>query len=240
MDVNENNKYQRWIPLESNCEVFTSYFQGIGLSNTLYFEELLSFEYQDIQSNINKQTESIIAIFHKIKPNEMIYDNKDFGSEKDVKFYMVQNNLLGNACGLIAGLQAIGNLDQMEIKTNSLLNEFLNQKISPEEYAITLSNNKEWKDYHMKEAVKGNSIIPENPKDVVHHYVAFIYNPSDSFIYELDGRLGKPYRLMKIKNKECLLDNVIAIIKKRLEDKLISSTVSILLLLRKNINSNNS
>lgn len=239
MEANDNSKLQRWIPLESNCGVFTSYFQGIGLSKEFCFEELLTFDYKDIQSNINQQTEGVIVICQKIKPNNMIYNENDFDSEQNVPFYMIQNDSLTNACGLVAGLQCIGNLDHKYIESGSLLSNFLIQKKSSEEYAIGLSNNSDWKKYHCKIAIKGNSIIPENPKDVIHHFVTFVYNPKDSFIYELDGRLTKPYRHMKIKDKESLLDNVIEIINKRLETDLIMSTIAILLLLRKAKTKNN-
>ena len=123
-----------------------------------------------------------------------------------------------------------GNGTLREIKLYKLVS---NLRIVPSSYAESLSNHEKWKEFHLKTASKGSSEIPPNMEDVKHHYVAFIIK--DKKLYELDGRLNKPYCHKKIGeiNREDLLDKVIEIVKKRLANKEMNDLFSIMFLEKK-------
>ena len=141
---------------------------------------------------------------------------------------MHQTDPLTNACGVVAGIHSIANIDKQlnPIMNDSLLDKFTKKKKTPEEYAKSLAENEEWKEFHLKIASKGSSVIPEKMEDVKHHYVAFVVN--NGKLYELDGRLNKPYVLNDNVKQEELLDKVIETVKGRLERKEMNDLFSIM------------
>lgn len=231
--MNSSTSY-RWIPLESNPLIFNDYFHHLGLSESFFFEELFSFEYKEVQ-NINiYNVQAVIINFLKIVPNDKIYLSDNFDNNPNL-FYMLQTDPLTNACGVVAGLHAIGNIDKSlnPLQQKSIIEEFIKNSTTPSNYAESLSNNEKWKKFHLKMASKGTSEVPPNMEDVKHHYVAFIIK--DKKLYELDGRLNKPY-FHKEKgevNKEDLLDKVIEIVKKRLAQKEMDDIFSMMFLEKK-------
>ena len=231
--MNSNISY-RWIPLESNPSIFNDYFYHLGLSKSFSFEELFSFDYKEVQ-NINiSNVQAVILNFLKVIPNDKLYPSYNFDNNFNV-FYMLQTDPLTNACGVVAGLHAIGNIDKSlnPIQQNSIIEEFIKTSNSPSSYAESLSTHEKWKEFHLKTASKGSSEIPPNMEDVKHHYVAFIIK--DKKLYELDGRLNKPYCHKDIGeiNREDLLDKVIEIVKKRLANKEMNNLFSIMVLEKK-------
>ena len=234
-----NDKKYRWIPLETNPEIFNEYFYGLGLSDKYYFQEIMSFDYKLIQDLDSNKVKGMLVTFIKEKENSQIYNEHNFikctNNFPPDLFYMLQTNELTNACGVVGGLHLIGNIDHKENMFNetngSLLKEFFANKKQPNGYTKYIYENNQWKEFHSSIATKGGSIIPENEKDVKYHYVAYVVN--NDKLYELDGRLNYPY----VHNMECkkeeLIDKVIELLKQRILNKDIKEYINMMCLSEK-------
>ena len=226
MKGTKKNGY-RLIPLESNPSIFNDYFHQIGLKENFIFNELFSFDYKEVQDIKSENVYAVILNFLKIVPNAKIYNQNNFVSDSSL-FYMHQTDPLTNACGVVAGIHSIANISSSlnPISKNSLLEEFIKEKKTPEEYAQDLSENEKWKEFHLKIASNGSSQIPEKMEDVKHHYVSFVINKGN--LYELDGRLNMPYKVNENVKQEELLDKVIDVVKGRLQRKEMNNLFSIM------------
>lgn len=220
-------KLYRWIPLESNPSIFNDYFHQIGLKENFIFNELFSFDYKEVQEIKLSNVYAVILNFLKTAPNDTIYNKNQFISDSSL-FYMHQTDPLTNACGVVAGIHSIANISSSlsPIKENSLLEQLTKEKKSPDEYANELSTNEKWKEFHLKIASNGSSIIPEKMEDVKHHYVSFVVK--EGRLYELDGRLNMPYKVNDNVKQEELLDKVIEVVKGRLQRKEMNELFSIM------------
>lgn len=87
----------KWPALESDPDIFTSYFRSIGLAEDWQFTELFSLD-EDVPG-------AALVLAYRSRDQGPIFS----GAPAEVPFYLKQTNELNNACGLIAGLHAIFN-----------------------------------------------------------------------------------------------------------------------------------
>jgi hypothetical protein len=231
----EEKKFE-WCPLESDPAIFNNYFKTLGMDFPKFeFQELLSLDYKEIQEvDLNKICGVIVNQKKLVSPDVLYCIDGNYFDHKSVEFYMKQDDRLYNACGVVAGLNLLGNIKQSSINNESWLEKFYSESKfnSPEERCEKLSNDEEIKQVHSflgGEGQSNNDI--EEMKKVKHHYVSFIRNEKGE-IFELDGRLQSPYFIYQTENKTEFLDKVIAEIKRRLSQNLISEILSILILVQ--------
>jgi ubiquitin carboxyl-terminal hydrolase L3 len=224
------NNYFQWPPLESDPEIFNNYLKSIGLPYNLYFDEILSLDYHEIQE-INHPVLGIIASLQRTS-KERYFVKENLKDEKFVDFYMKQTDKLDNACGLIAALHVIGNnQDLIAMQENSILERFYTntREENPLQKALYLENFQEFKEKHSKNANEGQSIHCTTQSQVKHHYSGFVLR--DGNLIELDGRLEGPH-LIKT-NCSNLVDDTIEEVKLRLMKGAVSDKINLIYLYAK-------
>lgn len=222
----ENNNKFEWPPLESDPEIFNSYFHKIGLPSNINFGELFSLDYKEIQI-IEEPIIGVIATIQRTKGR--FYENEKLQSFKSVPFYMKQEGSLDNACGLVAALHIFGNkTDEFKLAEDSILFKYFNQVLNktPDERCKLLESNNDFKEAHMSSANEGQSGIPSTQDNVSHHYIAYVHH--NGKVYELDGTIPGPISIKENVSKNDLLDVAVDEIKRKIELGLISESLSIL------------
>eukprot|EP00388_Colpodella_angusta_P023032 GDKJ01058869.1.p1 GENE.GDKJ01058869.1~~GDKJ01058869.1.p1 ORF type:complete len:184 (+),score=12.85 GDKJ01058869.1:55-552(+) len=113
--------------------------------------------------------------------------------------------LVGNACGTIGLLHAIGNnvsKGGIEVIKDGFITKFIKETkgkgLSPFEIGTHLEQSDELDSLHLTAAVSGQSGLPSeelkktDPHNKIYHFVAFV--AKDGYLWELDGRRPYPRR----------------------------------------------
>merc|ERR1719265_501667 len=143
---------------------------------------------------------------------------------------MKQTGVLDNACGIIACLHSVlNNLETVTVKPDTILNKYWNSAMNedPAKRAALLEANEEFQKLHNSYAGEGQSVQAENQNQVQHHFIALVGN-KDKQLVELDGTIKGPKIIAE--NCEDVLRGSIAEIKKRLENKEYSESLSMMTL----------
>lgn len=192
-----DTKKVRWRPLESNPQTMTSYIKKLGVTGDWEFCDVWSIEPETL-SWIPQPCCAFILLFpitdiykaQFVQEKEQI--EKDGQKVSNKLFYMKQT--IGNACGTIGVLHAIGNNadDKITIKQGSPMNNFLEKVkgFNPAEIGAALETDDSFTDAHTACAQEGDTapLSAEAPLDL--HFVALVHK--DGSLYELDGRKSFP------------------------------------------------
>lgn len=149
-----------WPPLESDPEIFTSFFRSIGLGSDWEFGEVFSLE-DDIPAT------AIILAFRDAT------DEPSFtGQSSQGNVFIKQIHQLDNACGLLAGIHAIAN-SEASVESGSLLSTILSrlQGAAPDEAANILINSREIHEAHVSFSGEGQSQQTNAPD---YHFIAIL------------------------------------------------------------------
>ena len=218
-----------WPPLESDPAIFNNYFHSIGLSNKVFFKELLSLlDYKEflliegpllgIILNYSRSENKQKPLVDKIKPPE------------NISYFIKQTDVLDNACGLIAALHVFGN-NKIDYEKNSILEEFFKntQKLNYIDKAKFLENFDKFKEAHKTFSNKGQTKMEdvENKKINVGHYISFIIENNN--LYELDGIKDGPYLLKENVSYSNFLDETSKVIIERIKNKEIEEHVNVMI-----------
>lgn len=186
----------RWRPLESNPEAMTSYIKALGVTGAWQFTDVLSAD-PELLCMIPQPCSAFILLFPITQNYETYCQQEKDSIEKngqkisDNIFYMKQT--IGNACGTIGVIHAIGNAqDKIVLKTDSPLQNFLNKvkKLSSAEIGAALETDEEFSQAHTDAAQEGQTapLSADAPLDL--HFVALVHK--EGCLYELDGRKNYP------------------------------------------------
>ncbi|PWA84457.1 Peptidase C12, ubiquitin carboxyl-terminal hydrolase 1 [Artemisia annua] len=236
---------KRWLPLEANPDVMNQFLWGLGLPpgeaecNDVYGldEELLAMVPQPVLA---------VLFLYPITPQneqERLQQSNIKQDPCEGVYFMRQT--VGNACGTIGLLHAIGNI-KSQIKLayhitvntwcfnfsveNSFLDRFYKSTASmdPMERALYLENDREMEVAHSDAVAAGETEASDNVND---HFIC--YACVNGQLYELDGRKTAPVshgpsspnsllqdaakviKGMIAKNPDSMNFNVIAISKKQ-------------------------
>lgn len=215
-----------WTPLISDPEIFNTVFHSLGLSNSYRFEELFSFE----ENYLPQESNTLALILNSEKLKNL---NNDFIIKNYPElFYMKQDDTLTNACGIVAGLHAIGNinLDSFKHNNHSLLKEdsflkiFYSKNYTPEENCKAIFESEQ--NRTINKSLKSDSSIEYSVK---HHYTAFI-KTKDNDVLELDGRQINPILVASNIQPSNFLKVIIQEINNRLLNNEISEYLSLIYL----------
>jgi ubiquitin carboxyl-terminal hydrolase L3 len=225
------NSNFEWVPLESDPSIFNTYFNKLGLNEKSRFEELFTLDEEYLQF-IEDPVYAVILNSEKTEnysKNDFIFVDKEA-----VKFYMKQDDKLTNACGVVAGLHAIGSGIDVENYTEeeSILNKFFlsSKEMSDTDRCDLLASSDEIKQNHSEVGVQGSTEVTNKVK---HHYTTFVLGDKND-IYELDGRQESPILIKDNSSRETFLIDVVTEIKRRLDSKIIKEQLSVLYLTIKN------
>ena len=182
----------RWLPLESNPDVFTSLAHTLGLSTSMIFQDVFSLD-PDALSFLPRPVYALVLVFPTgDKYEETVAASEAVTAKTDVEDIMWFKQTIHNACGFYGLLHALCNGDaRKSLLPNSLLSNIVARypTTSPTEQPSLLASPELEREYHTV-ATKGDSIVPALEDEVDFHYTCFV--KSDGRLWELNGDLDGP------------------------------------------------
>eukprot|EP00357_Protocruzia_adherens_P037233 CAMPEP_0114995562 /NCGR_PEP_ID=MMETSP0216-20121206/13802_1 /TAXON_ID=223996 /ORGANISM="Protocruzia adherens, Strain Boccale" /LENGTH=228 /DNA_ID=CAMNT_0002359625 /DNA_START=41 /DNA_END=727 /DNA_ORIENTATION=- len=216
-----------WAPLESDPEIFTKYFQRVGMSEQFAFQEVFGLD-PDLIAMVPQPVQGLVLVFERLQEKKPEVENKG-----EAKFFMAQTPILDNACGLIASLHVLGNKrDSVAITEGSPLETLFTNMAkveTPAEKATILENFHGFHEVHNEFSNQGQSNLAQNQADVKHHFVSFIRTENGDLL-ELDGMKEAPKKHGSDITQEAFAPEVGKIILKMIEDKQVSESMSLMAL----------
>ncbi|VYS63034.1 unnamed protein product [Arabidopsis thaliana] len=214
--ASESSSSKRWLPLESNPDVMNQYLWGLGLTpdeaecNDVYGldDELLEM--------VPKPVLAVLFLYPITKKSEeeRIEQDKEIKEKvhSDKVYFMKQT--VGNACGTIGLLHAIGNItSEIKLSDGSFLDRFFKStaNMTPTERAKFLENDSQIEDAHSVAVIAGDTPASE---DADTHFICLACVEGE--LYELDGRKAGPIS-HGASSPATLLKDATKVIKKMIE-----------------------
>ena len=107
-------KRKRFVPLENNPDVMNSLIHSLGLSTSLAFQDVFSIDDPELLEFVPRPAHALLLIFpvspvyEKARQEEDASKSEYDGSGEGEKVLWFRQTI-GNACGLIGLLHAVGN-----------------------------------------------------------------------------------------------------------------------------------
>ena len=192
-----------WFPLESNPELLSKYVTDLGAGGGLRVEEVLALE--DWALDMVPQPVHAVLFLYPLtaaqRKHEEAHPTAPLEATSDpssgAPFFMKQT--VGNACGTIAVLHSLANLDRVSgggavARPETWLSTFLTAtaRMSPEEAAAFVAEGEASEALaavHTAAAVSEENATAAS-MDVDTHFIAFV--SAGGVLYELDGRKAGP------------------------------------------------
>ena len=187
---------QQWLPLESNPEVLTHYSASLGLlAHTYTFQDVLAFDAWAVDM-IAAPVRAAVFLFPL--PTEPELFNRVAqsaapapGEEADHQLFFTTQTV-GNACGTVALLHALGNNPDM-CEVDSFVRRFAEQtkSMTAGERGVFLEKNTEIASLHAAAETAGQSRpADEQDPECDLHFVVFV--EKNRKVFCLDGRKDAP------------------------------------------------
>ncbi|WOL16705.1 ubiquitin carboxyl-terminal hydrolase 3 [Canna indica] len=186
---------KRWLPLEANPDVMNQFIWGLGVpEDQVEFNDVYGFD-EELLKMVPKPVFAVLFLFpysseaeaERVADHDQASGNKNKGLSEKVYFL---KQTVGNACGTIGVLHALGNaLSQIKLTEGSFLDRFFRStaSLNPFERAAVLEKDREMEDAHSVAATGGDT---EASSEVDQHYICFTC--VDGELYELDGEKSQP------------------------------------------------
>mmetsp|Transcript_16824 Transcript_16824/g.25130 ORF Transcript_16824/g.25130 Transcript_16824/m.25130 type:complete len:240 (-) Transcript_16824:9-728(-) len=185
-----------WVALESNPEMFTKFAQLLGSDTSkMAFCDCFGLD-DELLAWVPKPCKALIFLF----PSNKFKDDKAAQAEKIEKegqkisenlFYMKQ--LVGNACGSVACVHALANMDE-KYGDDTFMGKFLAKtaKMTPQERGEYFGVAEDIDEIAEKIATDdtNQTAAPDADADIQTHFITFVQVDGD--LYELDGRKKFP------------------------------------------------
>ncbi|KAL8129747.1 hypothetical protein V2J09_018902 [Rumex salicifolius] len=193
---------KRWLPLEANPDVMNQFLWGLGLPE----EEAECCDVYGLDDELLEMVpKPVLAVLFLYPLTAEDYDKK--------VYFMVQT--VGNACGTVGLLHALGNVtSEVRLRDGSFLDNFYKTtaNMDPLERAAFLENDEEMEGAHSVAASAGDTEASEN---VDTHFICF--SCVNGELYELDGRRSRPIS-HGASSPETILQDAAKVIKKMIEN----------------------
>lgn len=215
----ERSGAKRWLPLESNPEIMNQFVQGLGVSSDAEFVDVYGFD-KELLAMVPAPVLAVLLLypltdeFEAARARQGNFDKEDKQAGSNV-YFMKQT--VGNACGTVALLHAVGNnLSRVALMQGSYFERFFEatQKLTPEERATALEKDDEIENVHSVAASAGDTAPPDINTSVDLHFICFVC--VDGGLFELDGRRSKPIHHGS-SSPETLLQDSVKVIKSFIE-----------------------
>ncbi|KAJ2712150.1 ubiquitinyl hydrolase 1 [Coemansia spiralis] len=181
----------RWVPLESSPEAMNKMVYRLGVDQAAGFSDVWGLD-DELLAMVAQPVRALVFLFPlcaKTRATRMEEAAAETNSVSPKVWFMRQT--IGNACGTMAVLHALGNCQDTIPIAGDLAAFYAQTKdLSPSERAAALEANSAIADSHGASAAEGQTAAPSSDADVLHHYSAFVV--VDGTLYELDGMLAAP------------------------------------------------
>jgi len=184
---------KRWLPLEANPDVMNQYIWGLGVpEEEAEFNDVYGLD-EELLEMVPKPVLAVLFLFPYNSPSddeskeETVTETEKKEASKNVYFL---KQTVGNACGTIGILHAIGNAtSEIKLAEGSFFDRFykVTADMDPYERAAFLEKDREMEDAHSVAAIAGDT---EATPEVNEHYICFTC--VDGELYELDGVKNQP------------------------------------------------
>ncbi|KAL6844148.1 hypothetical protein ACP4OV_025821 [Aristida adscensionis] len=205
---------ERWPPLESSPDVFNQLLWSLGVpEDEAEFHDVYGLD-ADALEVVPQPVLAVILCFPDPPPQDATNSSEQEDLSAGDKVYFIQQiESLGNACGTIGLLHAVGNVSsQISLVENSYLDIFFKSTASMDAYerAVFLEKDDAMARAHSLAASAGVTEVPvplpmrtgthsgkHQTKyfvcdDVEEHYVCFV--AVNGTLYELDGMKHEPIK----------------------------------------------
>ncbi|KAJ6828349.1 ubiquitin carboxyl-terminal hydrolase 3-like [Iris pallida] len=210
---------KRWLPLEANPDVMNQFVWGLGVpEDEVEFNDVYGLD-EELLEMVPKPVLAVLLLYPYTSQNEAEKKAEEEevkeSQKKEVseKVYFLKQTV-GNACGTIGLLHAIGNLtSEIKLVEGSYLDRFFKStaNMDPFERAVFLEKDVEMEDAHSVAATAGDT---EASSNVDEHYICFTC--VDGKLYQLDGMKSQPLCLGP-SSPTSLLQDAAAVIKAFIE-----------------------
>ncbi|XP_004245809.1 ubiquitin carboxyl-terminal hydrolase 3-like [Solanum lycopersicum] len=183
---------KKWLPLEANPDVMNQFLWSRGVPpDEVECYDVYGLD-EELLGMVPKPVLAVLFLYPLTSQSEAERVQQD--SEIKVKdptstiYFMKQT--VGNACGTIGLLHAIGNItSEIKLDEGSFLDKFFKSTacMDPMERASFLESDTEIEVAHSVAATAGDTEVPVN---VDTHFICFTC--VDGQLYELDGRKSRP------------------------------------------------
>ncbi|KAJ2646753.1 ubiquitinyl hydrolase 1 [Coemansia sp. RSA 1250] len=181
-----------WVPLESSPEAMNKMIHRIGVDESVGFSDVLGLD-EELLAMTPQPAYAVVFLFPTTE-GYLEARKQEAESSKPNPHLWYSKQSIGNACGSMAILHALGNV-QSQVSIGGSLKEFFEKtkEMSPMERTLELEQNKEIAGAHSASAAEGQTAAPVADAQVDHHYAAFVC--VDGRLYELDGVMPGPIDL---------------------------------------------
>lgn len=212
----------KWVPLESNPELFTQWSSIMGLDTSRFaFHDIFGLDPELLQL-VPQPVQAVLLLFPLTGEADKVRKEEDAGVQEAVTAeeqgqVMWFKQTIGNACGTIGLLHALANTEATSaIRTDSPLESLLQKArpLAPRERADLLTKSKELESVHAQTASAGQSAAPEDLDDVLLHFVCFIRDREGNLV-ELDGGRKGPVKRGKVPSQDELLPKAVEFVQQK-------------------------
>eukprot|EP00039_Didymoeca_costata_P018833 m.335169 g.335169 ORF g.335169 m.335169 type:complete len:228 (+) comp17528_c0_seq1:127-810(+) len=179
----------RWLPLESNPDVMNEFIHKAGVPESTSFYDIYGTD-PELLGMVPQPCYAVLLLFPSSKQGEhkaaeAARIEKDGQVVDPSAFYLKQT--IGNACGTIGILHAIGNnLDSIELNDGFLKSFMEDTKgMTPEERGAHLEKDEGITTAHGESAQQGQTSAPSENERVDLHFICFA--EVNGSLYEFDG-----------------------------------------------------
>ncbi|XP_051193527.1 ubiquitin carboxyl-terminal hydrolase 3 [Lolium perenne] len=186
---------KRWIPLEANPDVMNQFMWGLGVTEgEVQFCDVYGLD-DDLLAMVPQPVLAVIFLYPLTSQDDKVeeYDastTSTAGGKDLSKSVYFTKQTVGNACGTVGVIHAIGNAaSNINLVEGSYFDRFYKQTadMDPVQRAAFLEEDDEMEGAHSIAASAGDT---DANVDVNEHFVCF--SCVDGELYELDGRKSKP------------------------------------------------
>ncbi|KAI9511402.1 peptidase C12 ubiquitin carboxyl-terminal hydrolase 1 [Russula earlei] len=193
----------RWIPLESNPDLFNKWAHNAGLlPSDAQFQDIYGLD-DDLLNLVPKPVKAVILLFpirgklEQLRQQEEAKIKESGQVPLDTTVFWIKQTI-SNACGTIGLLHALLNA-KVVYEPGSPLTKFLDAYKTPLERAKFLESTDIFAKIHAAVAASGQTAVPDN-LDTDLHFTCFVQAPSRSAevatgelrLIELDGGRAGP------------------------------------------------
>ncbi|KAJ2346041.1 hypothetical protein GGF43_005074 [Coemansia sp. RSA 2618] len=181
-----------WVPLESSPEAMTKMIHRLGVDKAVAFTDVLGLD-DELLAMTPQPVHALVFLF-PVTDSFQAARIQEANDSSNLPNLWYSKQTIGNACGTMAILHALGNV-QKSVAIGGDLAEFYakTMDMTPLERSQELERSDAVATAHAASAAEGQTAAPAADANVDHHYAAFV--SVDGRLYELDGVMPGPIDL---------------------------------------------